>query len=159
MYNLINQKNDSDCVVACIAMFAQCSYEDVIKKCNKFRIEPRGISDENCQIILASLGFNTIKLPLWCWGSPGILALPSINLAGKSHVVFWTGDYNEGEILDPQKNREDKSFYDKDLVLKYSGFGTFITDSRHEDTKMYVEMEIQKLQKWLDMDNIEKEIT
>jgi len=111
MVKLINQKSDFDCVIATLAMFFGKSYENIFDNFFKDYKYDRPVSNIEEEAIFKKMGAKHIELPTWTRPSEGctaIVAVPSLNLPGKTHAIYFDGN----GFLDPQKNRENRKFYD-----------------------------------------------
>ena len=122
--NIVTQKDDLGCGIACVAMVAGISYEEAASvmpehcRTGTFRID---------QIVaLKSLGFRCIHyLPAQI--APGrvfIIGVPSLNMAASSHdiVIDWSSPDVGAFILDPNTGRcPDRKVYGHDADLKSYG--------------------------------------
>lgn len=107
MYQLVQQRTDGDCAVACIAMFAKVSYDTVIKDCFEGR-DPYGVNCPEEAAALTKLGIYGASVPRFVDSVAGILTVPSLNTRNQWHAVFTDGE----KLFDPQNGRESKKFYD-----------------------------------------------
>jgi hypothetical protein len=113
--NFVQQRYDWDCVIACLAMWTDRSYEQVYHDiANMYPTEKfvdRGIDGSQTDALMAKYGMlRAITMEAWS-GTRGILSFPSLNIPGGSHAIFYDGR----NIHDPQKGREGKKWYEKDL--------------------------------------------
>lgn len=108
---IIKQRMRTDCAICTIAMAIGRPYEDVMTaalQSDAWHPE-KGMRAE--YKVLERLGFKQManfrvmhRGPLapeyflhFSWGRPSILAVPSLNLEGMFHSVYWTGS----DLLDP----------------------------------------------------------
>lgn len=108
---LIKQRIPTDCAICTIAMATGRPYEEVMSTALKSDAwhPDKGMRAE--YKVLEELGFKQMENfrvmhrgPLapeyflhFSWARPSILAVPSLNLEGMFHSVYWTGC----ELLDP----------------------------------------------------------
>lgn len=109
--NLIPQRTPNDCAVCTVAMALGRSYEEVMATAVKEEaFEPdRGMRREYSvieafglkQMIDFRIMHRGVLAPEFflhfSWGRRAILAVPSLNIEGGFHSVYWTGT----ELLDP----------------------------------------------------------
>ena len=108
MPTLINQRHETDCVIASIAMWMRLPYDTIIEQAVMLDIDPseKGMPDNHTDELLRAFGV----FPAWMrymGGLEGLLALPSLNNLYGSHICY-VYDY---QILDPQDGKLDKEFY------------------------------------------------
>ena len=110
--NLIRQKDDVTCGIACAAMVAGVSF-DVARRKRRKPIT-NGISSREMSRLLSDLGvkFQRRMHPEIRRTCPHIITVPSLNVVGGMHyvVMFFDGRWN---VLDPQRGRKGKKFYSR----------------------------------------------
>lgn len=124
MANQVFQKNDNDCMLACIAMAAGKGYDELWPQSWVDEVvEQRGASNEFTNKALEHAGFKTQqdcwKVNVWdnqsrdpmvrrlLSGRSAILSVPSLNWEGGLHVVFWDG----ASLFDPNDPATGKQVY------------------------------------------------
>ena len=124
---LINQRSDFDCVLACLSMFFGEKYDSILEsffKDYKFDI---GIAGDDEKKVFKHFGARHIYFPTWYMppkGVKAIIAAPSLNLPGKIHAIYYDGT----GILDPQKGRKDRKFYEYNSSPDVNGLTLDIND-------------------------------
>lgn len=115
--NLVEQRGPSDCVIAAIAMAVGRTYEDVLQAAGDEFDPERGC--RNDQAVLARLGLRytfkngepdgdiVCRRKEYCispdfyrgmiWGRRALVTVPSLNIAGGHHMVFYDGH----QVFDP----------------------------------------------------------
>lgn len=108
MTNLINQKDDTDCVIACFAMWLGRSHEEIMKRSIKLGVQPTeaGMWSKDENKLAESYGMFLGRMPYY-GGLEGILIVPSLNFEKKTHAVF----VDNYKIYDPQTGRKGKKWY------------------------------------------------
>lgn len=111
MTALIEQRGGSDCVIAAIAMALGRPYEDVLEAAADEFDPAKGCRNE--QKVLERLGLRytfengepvgdiVCRRKDWClspdfyramiWGRPALVTVPSLNIPGGHHMVFYDG--------------------------------------------------------------------
>ena len=117
MVNRIQQEDAYGCAVACIAMATVKTYQSVLSVVKQYWsvFKPfdkySGLDNFDEQIILFRLGFRAIKIPMlsgceamkrYVGEKQAILTVPSLNVRGLYHAIFWDGE----NILDPSPFRQ-----------------------------------------------------
>lgn len=116
---VVKQKNSSDCVICCMAMLSGRTYEEILNLAvdYKIRLEQgciKGVYSKEENEVLAVFGWRcgsmrrkwkvekdgqnfleTIK------GIRAILTVPSLNIEGAYHAIYWDG----AEIHDPHNEK------------------------------------------------------
>lgn len=125
MYKLVQQKEDSDCLIACVAMMAKVDYYKAFNIHGDTHGVYHGISSLEAIRILDKLGIEARRefgiIPV-----PSIVFVPSINKAATMHAVFWDG---EDILFDPQSGRSGRLAYNLELMLK--GHSYSIIDAQY----------------------------
>lgn len=126
----VQQKTSNDCMLACIAMAAGKTWEEVWDQTWLDRVcKAQGASDEFTKEALEHAGFHPyvngdVGKIVWTinvWnhfsredflqrllsGRRAIISVPSLNHYGGWHVVFWDGH----KLFDPNKGVEGKQYY------------------------------------------------
>lgn len=108
---IIRQREKSDCAICTIAMALGKSYDDVMAAALAAKAYEPGVGTRAEYAIIERFGLaqlvdfrvlhRTILDPQFfrhlSWGRRAILAVPSLNIDGSFHSVFWTGS----ELRDP----------------------------------------------------------
>lgn len=108
---LIQQRERSDCAICTIAMALDRSYDEVMAAAIKRKAYEPDVGTRSEYAILEALGLEqlvdfrvmhrTVLAPEYflylSWGRRAILAVPSLNIEGSFHSVYWTGT----ELRDP----------------------------------------------------------
>jgi hypothetical protein len=108
---LIRQREKSDCAICTIAMALGLAYEDVLEAALLAKAYEPGVGCRSEYTIIERFGFRQMidfrihhrtlldaKYFLhFSWGRRAILAVPSLNIEGGFHSVYWTGT----ELRDP----------------------------------------------------------
>jgi hypothetical protein len=114
VFEFIEQKAKSDCVIAATAMFTGLSYDKIMETAAELYVPDHGTSDVSR--ILRDLGFRqenyhgkhngdgrafkTIYLPWelqpkllkeWMWGREAMFSVPSLNIEGGWHMIYYDG--------------------------------------------------------------------
>lgn len=146
MVELINQRNDRDCVIACIAMWAKISYEEVLEVAKKLNIDitgdKMGISTVHEYMILKKLGKDTMMIQNAYGSLTGILSFPSLNNPGGAHAVF----FDRGKIYDPQTGREDRKWYPVDMSGLWPSCYKLRIDLKDPESCLMAQAELNSLQ-------------
>ncbi len=130
----IQQGDAYGCTIACLAMAAGTDYAsmrdivaaywDVFHPFEKFN----GLNCDDEQVILFKMGLRLmpvanhqgdgLKLKAYVDATPAILQVPSLNVRGLAHAVFWTGR----QIHDPSPFRT----YDNDTAWPMAQQATLV---------------------------------
>lgn len=109
MTTLIRQRGRSDCSICTIAMALNKPYEDVLGVAGDAYDPEHGTRSEYSIIekfgLRQMVDFRVMHRGQlapeyflhFSWGRRAILAVPSLNIVGGFHSVYWTGD----ELFDP----------------------------------------------------------
>jgi hypothetical protein len=132
VFQFLHQRGPNDCFIAAIVMLTGLPYEqvhDTAIDCGSY-VPDKGTGDggkilqrlgyrqENMALSEKNFGpyrglFRSLWVPFgvspdlmrfYCWGRPAIFSVPSLNIEGGTHAVFYTGS----EVWDPnppQKHR------------------------------------------------------
>lgn len=109
MTKLINQRHDWDCYIACMAMFLDSPYSNILKAYNQL-IDNKyynGITDNQASKLLKIAGINPITKRKVIKGVKGIVTVPSLNDDNGFHVIYFDGK----RFYDPNHSVEGKKFY------------------------------------------------
>lgn len=95
------QRSDNDCMLCCVAMMAELSYEAVERAaallCSDYdpylMPMPHGLMRQ----LLHAAGQAAVTSIYMDWSHPAIVGVPSLLHPGFGHALFWTGD----ELIDP----------------------------------------------------------
>ena len=112
---IVNQREDNDCAIACVAMVTGLPYERVI---GNVKAVDRGLSDRQTTLLLMKLGFYVedygFRSSSLAHGGLYIAAVPSLNIPGHMHYVVvdvrTPGDA-DGIVYDPNYERKGKKWY------------------------------------------------
>jgi len=111
---LVVQKYDYSCGVACLAMWLGKTHKKVKDKyfpC--YDLDRAGIIEIALLGVLTENGIKAVQYPNLIHRVPGILSVPSLNLKGGQHYIYYV---NPRLLYDPNKGRPGKKFYTaKDL--------------------------------------------
>lgn len=109
---LITQKFDSDCAVACLAMFLGVKYDAVAKHCHGFELVTFGLCGKRTYDIAELFGSDILwrDVSKLNYARPAVLTVPSLNIPGGRHSVYWDGS----RLYDPNDGRPHKRVYDAD---------------------------------------------
>jgi hypothetical protein len=131
-YERIQQQNYKGCAIACLAMAAGVSYDEMFRVVEVYfdAIRPRdgydGMNDEDERQILLHFGFRMMPvrrfgdgLRAYVGNNPAILCVPSINMPTYNHAVFWTGR----ELHDPSPYKK----YSAEAAWKVAIYANIIT--------------------------------
>jgi len=118
---MIAQKFDSDCAVACLAMFLGVTYESVAKHCHGFEMVTFGLGSERVDDIAGLFKTEIIYLDISRLdrSKPAVLTVPSLNTHGTKHAVYWDGS----ALHDPNTGRSGKHAYDADRAWSKGLYG------------------------------------
>lgn len=112
---LVQQREKSDCAICTIAMALSKSYEAVMAAAIEAKAYEAGIGTRAEYAIIERFGFVQMRdfralhrggkggilsaefFRHFSWGRRAILAVPSLNIEGSFHSVYWTGS----ELFDP----------------------------------------------------------
>ncbi|WP_409188467.1 hypothetical protein [Bradyrhizobium sp. RDM4] len=108
---LIRQREKSDCAICTIAMALARTYEEVLDAALAAKAYEPGVGTRAEYAIIERFGLKQmvdfralhrgVLAPEFfrqlSWGRRAILAVPSLNIVGSFHSVFWTGS----ELRDP----------------------------------------------------------
>jgi len=109
---IINQRSDFDCVGASLAMFFNVHYDAILNLTfmSDYKFD-RPFSDLEERSVFKHFKARHIEFATWCLpfgGGKAMVSVPSLNLPGKNHAIFYDGK----GFLDPQAGRENRKFYD-----------------------------------------------
>ena len=114
--NIINQRTDRDCVIACIAMWTCNPYEEILSAFEgKFGDEwltKYGVTSDQQGELLRYFGIIPVTISTCPTECTGILSFPSLNVPAGGHALFWSN----GKVYDPQNGREGKKFYTNEML-------------------------------------------
>ncbi len=104
---IIKMRTDCDCVVACLAMIMNWSYEEALKYFPPVAVKETGIIWSSIfhylrkkDIYFTCYKRNTFHLI--DWDLPAMIDLPSLTAPDKGdHVIYWNGK----EIIDPSNKK------------------------------------------------------
>lgn len=122
---LIPQRTTTDCAICCLAMAFEVSYEDILERAPGFgdreaRGDNPGLHTAEELAVIHSFGWGARTFYKWWFEKNGgkfwkelkrrraILTLPSLNIEGGYHSVFWDG----ARLLDPSPAKK----YSPELV-------------------------------------------
>jgi len=106
----VQQKFNSDCAVACMAMFLDVDYEDVVRHCAGYELVSCGLTNHRERYIAGLFEVEIVfrdrtKLDR---SQAAVLTLPSLNSDKPStHAVYWDGT----RVHDPNHGRPGKRIY------------------------------------------------
>ncbi len=128
---LIKQRNASDCAICCIAMATGKAYEEVLEAAGEDFDPERGLRSEHAVLTRLGLSYGFEKgepvgdfvsyhrgllsaefFRNFAWGRGALVTVPSLNIQGGWHMVFWDGHH----VLDPSEGKT------------YSEFGQLMPD-------------------------------
>lgn len=105
---LVQQRGDYDCVLACLAMAVGRPYEELWSQTMCDAVEKaHGTQSEDLHdraFVLAGLKQDTDYIVVFCsaerpsvvrrllWGRRALLQVPSLNVRGGNHYVYWDGN-------------------------------------------------------------------
>lgn len=147
MVELIKQRSNNDCTIACIAMYTGESYETAMgaAEANGFSsssdigLEPRQIIR-----ILKFLDFKPVILRYWPTDKRGIFLVQSNSEDGSNaHAVFWEGGEEDDFCLDPGI-KDGQSIYTD--IKSLGGSATFITECTDHMVARMALYEIEQLE-------------
>ena len=133
--DLVNQKDDLSCTIACVAMLSGYSF-DYVRKIAKHNslIAPLN-TIETLQLLceVKVLGMHKPDEILES-GDLYLLTVPSLNSVGFHNIIL---DLREGlkNVFDPQKGRENKRFYTQKNLKNWSTTIEIITESSFGDNR------------------------
>ena len=108
---LVNQRSDNDCVLACVAMVANVSYEDAFKAFEGYEAPYSDISLARALLRLG-LWYDIGNLKMGIRGETYLVTVPSLNIKAVNHcIVLQLDEKGWGKIFDPQNGRANKLFY------------------------------------------------
>mgnify|MGYP003135106911 CR=1 FL=1 len=139
---LIKQIGPSDCAICCLSMLTGIEHAEVISRVGDTWEDGMGMA--NTGLALLRLGFENREIPLdkgayriedvdfkilrkpWgisdemfksmIWGRKALLTVPSLNIDGGYHMVYWYYD----ELFDPSPKKTYKSYEElniREMVL------------------------------------------
>ena len=82
---LIQQKTDWDCVHACLAMWLDVSYEDILKAADEIHLPHVGLSVEQTRVLGKQFDMDIAQIHTSCGNPTGILSFPSLNFHSLFH--------------------------------------------------------------------------
>jgi hypothetical protein len=113
----VKQRTRDDCMICCAAMATGLPYEVVIMQARKSRLGyEEGIGTRTPLYLMSDLGFDVkhfhtseddpafpVYNPLWLWGRPAILSVPSQSGFEGWHTVYWDGRHlHDPSIKEPR---------------------------------------------------------
>lgn len=133
MTKLINQRGHWDCTIASMAMFAKCSYLDVLKEFLSLYPNHRrnGLSTREMFKVLRAFEIKPFQTNVIFFDIKGIMDVPSLNDLNGVHSVFFDGN----KILDPNYKLRGKLYYDKKKLKKVSMTTLITVDMNDKATK------------------------
>ena len=123
---LVIQRSDHDCVVACLAMWTGIDYDRIAAEV------PRvggGVCLWDAVKYLRANGYTARRSVWWFHSHKAILDLPSLNHVGGMHAVYWDGD----ELFDPNQGRPGKLVWTRALLEAKPHWGGTVTETPIED--------------------------
>lgn len=102
----VQQRADNDCVIACVAMWTERGYERVAEKLKA------GSLDCAVDYLKKEHGWNVHRHVQWYEYKPAILDVPSLNIPGGKHALFWDGR----NLFDPNSGRPGRLVWTKELL-------------------------------------------
>ena len=105
---LVNQKHDWDCYIACLAMYLDSPYGEILEAYHHL-IDKKyynGITDKQASDLLKIAGVKPVIKSKLIHGVKGIVTVPSLNTEG-FHVIYFDGK----RFYDPNHSVEGKKFY------------------------------------------------
>lgn len=106
---IVNQRTDTDCVIASFSMWLKKPYEEVMDKAVELGVSPNkaGMTDDAEDTLGRGFGMKLARMRYYA-GVEGILSVPSLNFPLKSHAVY----VKNYKLHDPQTNRFGNKWYD-----------------------------------------------
>lgn len=139
---IVQQRSDWDCVIACLAMWTGRSYEEVLAVASeldpKLRFEGRGVDGVLKQDIMKRFNMYSAVMMSAYSCLRGILSFPSLNVPGGAHAVYYDGRY----IHDPQTDRPNRKWYPKESSGLWPSCYTFTIDLNDPYSRQMYELEI-----------------
>ena len=147
---LINQRTNTDCVIASTAMMLKISYEESVELHRKHIAHPPkvlkvGLGWHDTKLVLEAVDKIPIRLHQFYQYASGLVTVPSLNTSYSTHSIYWNG--KEEKCYDPQEGREGKKFYTDEMVIK--SFCKFITTIDEFNVDVIAQLELQELQQAL----------
>ncbi len=140
--NVVQQRADWDCVLACLAMWTGRPYDELLELYKVMDpagfLRQQGVSGSMKEAIMSKLGMEPIVLTTAYGAVPGILSFPSLNNPGGGHAVFYDG-YRS---WDPQTDREDRKWYKPDHS-PFPGCYQLTIDINHEYSREMFEVHLK----------------
>ncbi len=126
MTTLVQQRNDSDCVIACLAMWTGRDYDEVAASVVRLN---GGVCLWEAVTYLRSVGQQARRSIWWFHTHRAILDLPSVNFVGGMHAVYWDGE----QIFDPNQGRPGRLVWTRELLTARPNWGGTVTETLLED--------------------------
>jgi len=110
---IVNQRFDNDCVLACVSMLANVSYEDSVKAFEGYDA-PFGDIALAHALVRLGLWLDVGNLKMGMRNETYLITVPSLNFTAVNHCIVLQIDEtgNKSRVFDSQKGREGKLFYD-----------------------------------------------
>lgn len=144
---LIQQQHDNSCAVACLAMMLGKTYEDVQSRYfSSHDFDKGGVIVNRLLHVLEAEGVIAIEINRWMTTTPGILRVPSLNIEGGYHFVYYQGPGLK--ILDPNEGRLGRMYYAGGMP--YHRVRSQIVSLEHESTREYLNYQIEDFTGYLE---------
>ena len=140
---IVKQRFESDCMVACLAMLMKSNYEEAYKACYEAGWDAwtgLGVKIEvACSAIRLWWNANPIVIPRLPKDSPAILIVPSLARSACLHAVYKD---ESGRVYDPSKG---VGLYGVDGQMAHSWMSalTIVTDDNRSVIEEIVESELK----------------
>ena len=107
------QQGKNNCVIACVAMTAGMSIEEVEKIIPSFVPQENGVTTEDMCLIYRIIGVEYVlyHTPRLVYGRLYTVAVPSLNFDGGTHRIVIDWRFGDIKVLDPNEGVEGRKFY------------------------------------------------
>jgi hypothetical protein len=122
----VQQRNDHDCVIACLAMWTGHDYDDVASRLVRVN---DGVCLWEAVKYLRSVGQPARRSIWWFHTHRAILDLPSLNFVGGMHAVYWDGE----RLFDPNEKRPGRLVWTRELLTAKPSWGGTVTETPIDD--------------------------
>ncbi|MFL5785879.1 MAG: hypothetical protein ACJ76H_14775 [Bacteriovoracaceae bacterium] len=138
----VPQRSDYDCTIATIAMWTRLEYDQVeLVALKNGWSRTSGLLSGIQDKVLRDLGILPYTLFNNWTGVPGLLSVPSLNVEGGAHAVYFDGQH----IIDPQRGRSGKKAYGAQLKGLWPGCCRITVDLREEHSMFVAQMEYKQM--------------
>jgi hypothetical protein len=133
MTSFVQQRNDHDCVIACLAMWMDRDYDEIAKAVLRVN---EGVCLWDAVSYMRVNGIPARRSSWWFHSHKAILDVPSLNFVGGMHAIYWDGE----RLFDPNKGRAGRIEWTSELLDAKPSWGGTITEVPIDDEPRLIEV-------------------